>query len=101
MTHPTLKTQIIPQEKHKCICLGLLTFSKQKNLYCSAKIRIPVMEILFTYFRRADDSRYEKLISNIKGTVKRLDQETYFMPDFVFLELRQTLSLINISNKLT
>lgn len=42
------------------------------------------MEILFTHFRRADDSRYEKLISNIKGTVKRLDQETYFMSDFVF-----------------
>lgn len=59
------------------------------------------MEILFTHFRRGNDSRYEKLISNIKGTVKRLDQETYFMSYFVFLELKQTFSLINISNTLT
>lgn len=59
--------------------LGTSYFFEAKNLYCSAKIRIPVMEILFTHFRRADDSRSEKLISNIKGTVKRLDQETYFV----------------------
>lgn len=41
------------------------------------------MEILLTHFRRGNDSRYEKLISNIKGTVKRLDQETHLVSHFV------------------
>lgn len=33
------------------------------------------MEILFTYFRRGSDVRYEQLILNLEGAVRRLDLE--------------------------
>ena len=35
------------------------------------------MDILFTLFGRGSDLRYEKLILNFKGTVKRLGQKIY------------------------
>lgn len=46
-----------------------------KNLYrCFAQRRGLIIKMLFTHFMRGHGLRYEKLILNLKGTDKRLDQ---------------------------
>lgn len=95
MTQPILIIQVIPHKKTIVYARNfflLLFLSKKpkllkgeyKNTYIALlKLVFPIMEILFTHFRRGNDSR-EEFISNIKGTVKKLDQEIYLMSYFVF-----------------